>query len=165
MRIARLLKHLVTPGWLARRSFSNKALSQIEKAIRASEQEHDGELRFVIEGPLHLPYLFRPRPARARAEELFARLRVWDTEHNSGVLIYVQLVDRRIEIVADRGISKKVEQTEWDAVCRAMEASFRKKLYAEGALEAIASVTRILARRFPAQGENPNELPDKPLVL
>jgi uncharacterized membrane protein len=81
------------------------------------------------------------------------------------VLIYVQLVDHRIEIVADRGIVARVSQAEWDAICRAMESRFRQKQYLAGALEAIEGVTRILERHFPARGANPNELPDKPAVL
>ena len=96
---------------------------------------------------------------------MFAQLGVWDTEENSGVLIYVQLVDRRIEIVADRGIAHKVRQPEWDAVCRAMEQAFKQHRYEAGALQAIAAVTDILARHFPPGAANPNELPDKPAVL
>jgi hypothetical protein len=165
MKLGRVLRHAMTPGWLARRAFPRSALKGIAEAIKRSEEEHDGELRFVIEGPLHLGNLFRTQPVRARAQDLFAQQRVWDTEHNSGVLIYVQLVDRRIEILADRGISAKIEQAEWDAVCRAMEESFRKKRYAEGALEAINSITRVLACHFPARVANPNELPDEPAVL
>ena len=165
MAAGRFLKHLFAPAWLARRSFPSGTLIRIEEAIRASEQEHDGEVRFVVESVLPLHYLPGKRPSRRRAEDLFAQLKVWDTEHNSGVLVYVQLVSRHIDIVADRGIARKVEQAEWDAVCRAMEASFRKNDYLGGSLEALETITRILARHFPARGINPNELPDKPLVL
>jgi uncharacterized membrane protein len=153
------------PAWLARRSFPPRTLNRIEEAIKASEQEHDGELRFVVESVLPLHYLAGKRPSRRRAEDLFAQLKVWDTEHNSGVLLYVQLVNRHIDIVADRGIAAKVEQAEWDAVCRAMEAEFRKGSFEAGALAGLERITRILARHFPARGANPNELPDKPLVL
>ena len=165
MNFNRLLKHLFLPPWLARRSFSKGALSKIEKAIRASEQQHEGELRFVVESTLPLHYLFVRRASRRRAEELFAQLKVWDTEHNSGVLIYVQLVNRHIDIVADRGIARRVGQPEWDAVCLAMGTAFRRGKFEEGALEGLSRVTQILARHFPAAGARPNELPDKPLVL
>ncbi len=165
MDLLRFLRHISVPGWVARRGFTRAVLSSIEKAIRASEQKHDGELRFVVEGPLPLHALLGNEKPRARAEELFSRLRVWDTAHNSGVLIYVQLVDRRIEIVADRGIGARVEQAEWNAICRTMEKSFRERKFAEGALEAMERVTRLLARHFPPRGSNPNELPDKPVVL
>ena len=165
MNLKRIAKHLVTPDWAARRVFPPCALARIGEAIDASERTHSGELRFAAEAGLELPALLRGLRPRARAEEVFARLRVWDTEHNSGVLIYVQLVDRRIEIVADRGISARVPQPEWDAICRAMEAAFRERRFEQGALDAIERVTRLLARHFPARGDNPNELPDKPVVL
>jgi uncharacterized membrane protein len=159
----RPLKHLLIPHWFALRRFPKSSLRKIEQAIKASEQEHDGELRFAVEAGLPLHFL--KLSSRKRAEALFAQLRVWDTEHNSGVLIYVQLVDRRIEIVADRGIAAKVEQKEWDAVCRGMEELFKKQKYLEGALEGIERITWILARHFPPRGRHPNELPDKPVVL
>lgn len=165
MNFLRFLKHITTPGWVARRGFTRETLSKIEQAVRASEREHDGELRFAVEGPLPFLYLIHDRKPRLRAEDVFSRLGVWDTEHNSGVLIYVQLVDRRIEIVADRGIAAKVEQTEWDAICRGTEKAFKEGRFAEGALLAIERITALLARHFPPRGKNPNELPDKPAVL
>ena len=165
MNLQRIAKHFVTPDWVVRRAFPRAALARIGEAIRASERTHTGELRFAIEASLHPGALLRGQNPRARAEEVFAQLRVWDTEANSGVLIYVQLVDRRIEIVADRGISAKVQQPEWNAICRGMEAAFRERRFERGALQAIARVTRLLEQNFPARGENPNELPDLPVVL
>ena len=159
----RALKHLFLPDWVALRAFPASTLREIEKAIKASETKHDGELRFAVEAGLPLGAL-RAAP-RKRAEALFAQLGVWDTEHNSGVLIYVQLLDRRIEIVADRGIAARVEQAQWNAICRTMEVAFKKKNYLEGTLLAIEATTQILARHFPPRGRNPNELPDKPTVL
>jgi uncharacterized membrane protein len=161
--VGRALKHLFTPHWVALRPFPASALRAIEGAIKSSERLHRGEIRFAIEGPLHVGTL-RLAP-RARARQVFSQLGVWDTEENTGVLIYVQLVDRRIEIVADRGIAQRVAQAEWDAVCRAMEHAFKREQYQSGALDAIRAVTDILARHFPATGANPNELPDKPAVL
>ena len=160
---ARVLKHLVTPHWLALHPFPPATLAKIEQAVKSSERAHRGEIRFAIEGALHLHHL--RRSTRQRAREVFAQLGVWDTAENSGVLIYVQLVDRRIEIVADRGIAAKVAQAEWDAICRAMERAFKQNQYEAGALEAIQAVTAILARHFPADAVNLNELPDKPAVL
>ena len=164
-RLLRILKHLCTPDWIARRAFPEASLKKIERAIKSSEAEHDGELRFVIEASLPLRYLVGGRSSRRRALDLFAQLGVWDTEHNIGVLVYVQLVSRHIDIVADRGIARKVEQVEWDAVCRAMQLSFRKNQYEDGALQAITTITRILARHFPPHGARANELPDRPVVL
>ena len=166
MNSLRLLKHLLAPDWIARRPFTPGVLKEIEQAIKASEQTHDGELRFAVEASLPLHYLIpKGRNARRRAEELFSLLKVWDTERNSGVLIYVQLVDRRIEIVADRGIAAKVGQAEWNAVCLEMEKAFRAGRFAEGALQAVERTTTLLAKHFPARGANPNELPDKPVVM
>ena len=161
--MTRALKHLFIPHWIALRAFPSRALKKIESAIKTSETAHDGELRFAVEASL--PFSFLGRSARARAEVLFSQLGVWDTEHNSGVLIYVQLVDRRIEIVADRGIAAKVPQAEWNAICRTMEAAFKKKSYLDGSLLAIEDITKLLARHFPPRGRNPNELSDKPVVL
>jgi uncharacterized membrane protein YgcG len=161
--VSRALRHLFIPSWLAHGAFPGPALKKIEQAIKASEHRHRGEIRFAVEGPLALSGL---KPStRQRARAVFAQLDVWDTEENTGVLVYVQLVDRAIEIVADRGIAARVAQPEWDAICRAMESRFRKGEYLQGALEAIEAVTRILERHFPARGANPNELPDKPVVL
>ena len=165
MNLLRFLKHISTPGWIARRPFTPDVLKKIEQAIKTSEQRHDGELRFVVEGPLPLHALVGNETPRARAEELFSQLRVWDTAHNSGVLIYVQLVDRRIEILADRGIASKVAQSEWSAICRAMEKSFKDGRFADAALDAIGRITMLLAKHFPPLDKNPNELPDKPVVL
>ena len=163
MVTARLLRHLFIPDWVARRTFPPQTLRAIERAVKESEKHHSGEIRFAIEGGLH-PAQLR-MSTRARARQVFSQLDVWDTEGNSGVLLYVQLIDRRIEIVADRGIARKVPQAEWDAVCRAMEHAFREHQYEAGALQAIRNVTEILTRHFPSAGANPNELPDRPAVL
>ena len=161
--MTRALKHLFLPRWLAMRAFPAAALKKIESAIKASETTHDGELRFVVEAGLPLGFL--KHKTRYRAESLFSELKVWDTEHNSGVLIYVQLVDRRIEIVADRGIAAKVPQSEWNSICRRMQDRFSVREFLQGSLEGIENITAILAKHFPPQGRNPNELPDKPVVI
>jgi uncharacterized membrane protein len=161
--VSRALKHLLLPPWLVRGAFPASALARIEAAIKESERRHRGEVRFAVEGPLRLSHM--RQSTRSRAREVFAQLDVWDTEENTGVLLYVQLVDHAIEIVADRGIAARVAQDEWNALCRAMEQAFRQKRYLEGALAAIDAVTRVLERHFPARGANPNELPDKPSVI
>jgi uncharacterized membrane protein len=160
-----MLRHLLLPGWWMRRVFASADLAAIGAAISACESLHRGELRFVVEGPLPLSELWHRASSRQRAIELFASQRIWDTEENSGVLIYVQLVDRRVEILADRGIAACVAQAEWDAICRAMEANFRRGEWRQGALQAVARAGELLASHFPARANNPNELPDQPLVL
>jgi uncharacterized membrane protein len=147
------------------RAFPRHVLGAIEAAIGDSERSHDGELRFAVEGGLDLMPLLKGQSARVRACEVFSNLRVWDTRHNSGVLIYVQLVDHRIEIVADRGISALVPQAQWDAICRGMEQAFKQGQYAQGALDAIRETTALLARHFPPHNDNPDELHNRPVVL
>ena len=161
----RIIKHLFTPHWIVRKAFPGGALKRIEAAIKESEAQHDGELRFAVEAGLDLVPLLKGMSPRARAVDVFAQLRVWDTGHNSGVLIYVQFVDRRIEIVADRGIDARVQQVQWDAICRRIEIAFRAGQFEAGVLEGIREITALLARHFPPAGDNPNELPDSPVVL
>ena len=165
MDFARLLRHLAAPPWVARRAFPRATLDRVEQAIRESERLHDGELRFAVEAGLGLGLLARGVTPRERAGEVFASLGVWNTAHNSGVLIYVQAVDRRIEIVADRGIRATVAQPEWDAICRRMEEAFRAGRHEQGALDGVREITALLARHFPASGDNPDELPDRPALL
>ena len=165
MNAKRLFNHLFTPDWVARRAFPRATLDRIGLAIKESEKSHDGELRFAVEAGLDFLALLNGIAPRQRAVEVFSKLRVWDTERNSGVLIYVQLVDRRIEILADRGISEKVGQDTWDGVCRRMEQAFREGRFEAGALKGIEAITALLAQHFPPRGSNANELPDRPVVL
>lgn len=165
MKISRWFKHMITPPWLAAHRFGPALSAEIGAAVVLAEAGQRGELCFVAEGPLPFGYLWHERSARQRAADLFARLGVWDTAENSGVLIYVQLVDHRVEIFADRGIAAKVAQGEWDAICRAMEAAFKTADYRSGALAAIHRVGALLSSHFPSGEENPNELADQPVIL
>jgi len=165
MQIKRLFKHLLTPHWRIRVAYPARSLAAIEAAIARSEKTHRGELRFAVEADLPLAALLRGQTVRSRAAEVFSQLRVWDTEDNSGVLIYVQLVDRRVEILADRGIAARVPQADWDAVCRRMEQAFARGDFEAGTLTAIEEIGSRLARHFPSEGGGNNELPDRPVVL
>jgi hypothetical protein len=165
MDFKRIMRHLIAPQWLVDRKFPAATMRAIEAAIRDSERVHHGELRFAVEAGLNLWLLLHGRTPRARAIEMFSQLGVWDTENNSGVLIYVQVVDRRIEIVADRGINARVEQREWEAIARRMETAFRAGRYEGGTLEGIREITMLLARHFPPCDANPDELPNAPVVL
>jgi len=137
----------------------------IEKAIKASEGAHCGEIRFVVEAALHIESLLRGQSARERAIDVFSQLRIWDTERNNGVLLYLLLADRDVEIVADRGIHEKVGPQEWEKTCRKMEAAFRQGDFEGGVVGGLQEVTRHLAEHFPPIGDDRNELPDKPVVL
>ena len=163
--LRRIAKHLLIPDWWAHRVFPKRVLERVTEAVNTSEKLHRGELCFVVEGDLDISVLLRGMTPRQRAEAVFAQLRVWDTEQNSGVLIYVQLIDRAIEIVADRGINAKVAKTQWEGITARMESEFRKGRYEQGTLEGIASITILLKEHFPAAGENPDELPDRAVRL
>ena len=165
MQIQRILKHLLaTPGQV-KRAFPRTALDEIEQAIKASEAKHTGEIRFVVEGGLDGQPLFKDQSARERALELFSQLRVWDTQDNSGLLIYLLLADRAVEIVADRGINAKVRPIEWSTICHDMETAFAGSRYVLGVIGGVHAVTRLLVKHFPADGRSGNELPDHPVLL
>lgn len=165
MNLSRLFRHLVTPGWLAWRRFRSADREGIRLAIESSEKLHRGELCFIAEGPMPLIVSLRDTPPRARAEQLFARFGIGETLEASGILIYVQLVDRRVEILADRGIAERVAQTNWDEICREMETAFAHGAYRRGALEAIDRASRLLHIYFPAGPDNPNEIKDRPILM
>src|ERR1700723_4444519 len=151
MGIKRIGKHLLEHRWGVRRIFTPAALAAIEEAIKAGEATHSGQIRFVVEGALDGAPLFRDQPARDRALDVFSQLRIWDTAHNNGVLIYLLLADRDVEIVADRGIDAKGGAAGWAKICADMEAEFRRPNFEGGVIAGIAAVSRELARYFPAQ--------------
>ena len=157
--------HTFMPPWRWRLAFPAAALEDIEIAIKQSERQHRGELRFAIENALAPTWVWRGMTARQRATEVFSNLRVWDTEENSGALIYLLLADREVHIVADRGIAGRVPQTEWDAVAQAMQRAFRQGDFRRGSLEGIESITILLATHFPPGADNPNELSNKPVIV
>ncbi len=165
MNIKRILKHLLMTRLQLRQAFPRSTLKAIEAEIQASESRHAGEIRFVVEGALDGWPLFKGQSARERAIDLFSQLRVWDTEGNSGLLIYLLLADRAVEIVADRGIHARVGSQEWEQTCRTMETAFKQENYEDGAVSGIQAVTRHLTKHFPASGAGQNELADKPVVL
>jgi uncharacterized membrane protein len=163
--IIRFFKHFFSQPWQAKRHFSAAALDNIEQAIHASEKKHAGEIRFVVEAGLHpLEILYKKTPKK-RALELFGSLNIWDTEHNNGVLIYLLLVDRDVEIVADRGIDKYVGYAGWEKICHDMETLFRKGEFEAGVLQGIAEISAELEKHFPQMGNNKNEISNKPLIF
>jgi uncharacterized membrane protein len=165
MNLARIGRHLLEHHWRVRRVFPPPVLERIEQAIKAGEATHSGQVRFVVEGALDGAPLFRNQPARERALDMFSHLRIWDTAHNNGVLIYLLLADHDVEIVADRGIDAKVGAEDWEAICREMETDFRAGHFERGVIRGIAAVSRELTKYFPRTAGGPNELPDKPVVL
>jgi uncharacterized membrane protein len=165
MGLTRIGKHLIEHHWRVRRVFPQAALDLIEQAIKAGEATHSGQVRFVVEGALDGMPLFKGQSARERALDIFSHLRIWDTAHNNGVLIYLLLADRKVEIVADRGIDAKLGAAGWRKICAVMEADFRSGNFSGGVIKGIQALSRELATSYPKQGAGPNELPDKPVVM
>lgn len=165
MQIKRFFKHILTTPWLVQRYFPASAMRKIEAAVRDSERKHSGEIRFVVEAALHPLQLLHGITPRQRAIELFAQLGVWDTEHNSGVLVYLLLADHDVEIVADRGIHSCVGDGGWGEICKQMEAEFRQGRFEAGTILGIAQISEVLQQHFPAGTANDNEISDTPLIL
>jgi uncharacterized membrane protein len=161
--LQRILRHFVTPGWSLRRAFDAATLQAIEQAIADSERTHGGEIRFAIEASASPVHLMRGITPRHQALEAFARLGVWDTGANNGVLIYVSWADRDVEIVADRGFNGRVTVQEWSEVCRRMEQSFARGSPRQAIVEGIQAVGVLIARHFPTSDRD--ELPNRPALL
>ena len=162
----RWIRHLFLDHLALMRAFPQPVLAAIERAVAGQEKRHRGELRVAIEGGLPVQALVAGRTARERALEQFTRLRVWDTEDNAGVLIYLLLADRRVEIVADRGIHARVGDIAWETICGAMQQEFAAGRYEQGVTIGLAAVSDLLQQHFPPKrGGNPNELPDAPIVV
>jgi uncharacterized membrane protein len=165
-RFARILRHRWLDEADTRRAIPPDLVHRLAEQVKRSETQHTGEIRIYVESGLPLSYLWRHATPRERAIAMFGKLRVWDTEHNNGVLIYLLLAERAIEIVADRGLLRHVDDAQWHAIAQAMGEAFRSGNYEEGLRAALAAVTALLVRHFPATtGEdNPNELPDEPVL-
>jgi len=165
MDIKRIIKHLSVSRAALHRSFPRATLDNIERTITEVEQAHAGQIRFAVEHALDIKPLLAAQTARQRALEVFSQLHVWDTEHNNGVLIYLLLADRDVEIVADRGVHSRLGQAVWESVCQEMEAAFRAGKFEEGVIAGIRSVGAHLARHYPQEGSKINELSDRPVLI
>ena len=165
MDLRRLWRHLTLWPMHTRRRFPLATLAAIETAIAAVEKRHAGEIRFAVETSLDLRSLRVDLAPRTRALEVFSLLRVWDTERNNGVLIYLLMADRDVEIVADRGIAARVPTERWEELCRTMEAHFRDGRWREGSLAGIEGVASLLGEHFPHQGGDADEQPNRPVLL
>jgi len=165
MNIKRIMRHLSSGQAAVRRAFSARTLDAIERAISEAEMRHHGQIRFAVEAALELAPLLAGQTAQQRAVDVFSKLRVWDTELNNGVLIYLLLADRDVEIVADRGVYARLGKEGWEAICLEMEAAFRDGKFEQGVLAGIHGAGMHLARLYPRVGENANELPDSPVLI
>jgi uncharacterized membrane protein len=172
-KLKTILQHVWLDASDAERALPADMLSRLAQRVTASESRHTGEIRIYIEAALPLSYLWRlgkDSPVRAlirqRAVMLFAKLRMWDTEHNNGVLIYLQLAEHAIEIVADRGVNRLVSQQQWKTIADRMSSAFREGRFEDGLTEAIGEVSAVLVAHFPPaqDGQHANELPDEPVL-
>ncbi len=165
----RALRHLFSPPVGSR--FGGEDMQRIQQAIAASERGHCAEICFAVERALSLSDLLAGRDARARASIVFTQLRVWDTQGNNGVLIYVLLAEHAIEIVPDRGARSCIPPQAWQHACALIRQGFAENRYADAIISAIDSLTPSLAAQYPcASGigsapANPDELADFPHIL
>ncbi|MDN4053120.1 TPM domain-containing protein [Massilia sp. YIM B02763] len=164
-RFRRTLRHLLSTRAEAQRAFPPATLAAIADAITAGEQTHRGEVRLIVEKALPLAAAWDGVTNRQRALALFADYGIWDTEDNCGVLIYVNLAEHKVDIVADRGIDRRIDAATWQAVCDTLTRGFARGAFHDATLDAVAQVNALLRRHFPADGARPNELPDRPLML
>ena len=165
MELRRFWRHVLMSPLRVHRSFPAATLDAIQREVAAQEQRHRGEVCFVVEAELATAQLWRGVLSRDRAREVFATQGVWNTEENNGVLVYVLLADRKVEVVADRGVDRKVSPGEWQAICHLMEGHFRAGRFEEGAIAGVHAVSEILARHFPASAQERNELGDRPVLM
>jgi uncharacterized membrane protein len=165
-RLGRILRHRWRDESDTRRAIPPAVLQRLAGRVAASEQRHGGEIRIYVEAGLPLSYLWRDATPRERAIAMFGKLRVWDTEQNNGVLIYLLLAEHAIEVVADRGLARHVPDAQWQEIVAHMRDAFRAGRYEEGLAQAVDEVTALLVRHYPAEpgARNANELPDAPVL-
>jgi uncharacterized membrane protein len=164
-RLRRAARHAASSAAAARRVFPAATLAAISAAIGAGEQTHRGEVRLIVEKAMPLAALWAGTSNRQRALALFADYGMWDTEDNCGVLVYVNLADHKVEIVADRGIDRKIDTATWQAICQTLTAGYARGEFHDSTLAAIGQVNDLLRQHFPSNGPRPNELPDQPLIV
>jgi uncharacterized membrane protein len=166
-RLLRILKHRWLDETDAERALDEAAMQRLAQRVGASENKHSGEIRVCVEAGLPLSYLWRDAPPRERALAMFGKLRVWDTRHNNGVLIYLLLAEHAIEIVADRGLNEVVGDLQWQAVVERLREALRAGRFEQGLNDAIDAVDALLAQHFvlAPDAPNPDELPNRPWVV
>ena len=164
-RLQRHWRHWTTTAAKGRRMFPQATLDAIAQAISAGEQRHRGEVRLIVENAMPSDAIWSDMSNRQRAIALFADCGIWDTEDNCGVLIYVNLAEHKVDIVADRGIDRKIDRATWQAVCRTMTEGFKQGQFHDATLAAVGQVNALLRQHFPADGNRTNELPDRPIML
>jgi len=163
--LARLLRHLFTTAAAGRRLFPSATLKAIQAAIAQGEKLHRAEVRLIVEPAMPVADVFGGMSSRERARLLFSDYRIWDTEENCGVLVYVNLADHKVEIIADRAVGRAIAAADWQKVCRTMTAGFAAGNYHDSAIAALAQLNALLHAHFPSDGATPNELSNRPLII
>jgi uncharacterized membrane protein len=164
-KLRRILRHLFTTTATGRRAFPPAALKSIQATIAKGEDLHRAEVRLVIEPSLSLADALDGMSSRQRARELFSNYRIWDTEENCGILVYINLADHKVEIIADRGIGRLISAAQWQAVCQTMTRDFARGAYQDSVIAALEQLNEMLHAQFPADGPRPNQLSNKPIIL
>jgi uncharacterized membrane protein len=164
-KITRLLRHVTTTRATGRRTFPAHTLKAIQTAIAQGEAQHRAEIRIIVEPALTVLDVLGGQSSRERARELFAHYRIWDTEENCGILIYINLADHKVEIVADRTVNRVLGKGDWEAVCHTMTQGFARGDFHDSAIAALSQLNALLKSAFPANSTSTNELPNRPLVL
>ncbi|MES2077006.1 MAG: TPM domain-containing protein [Pseudomonadota bacterium] len=157
-RCARAWRHLRSSTGAGRRAFPPATLAAIEAAIGAGEQRHRAEIRLIVEAALPLAAAFDNVSNRARARQLFAQYGLWDTEENCGVLVYINLAEQAVDIVADRN-------ADWQEVCARLTGGFARGDFHHSTLAALEQLNALLQQHFPADGARPNQLPNDAIIL
>jgi uncharacterized membrane protein YgcG len=163
--LSRLFKHLFTTGLASRRAFPNATLQDIQTVIAEGEKQHRAEVRMIIEPSLSAQAVLSGMSSRERACELFSDYRIWDTEENCGVLVYINLADHQVEIVADRGVGRVIAAKDWTAICSSMTRGFAHGDFHDGVLAALQQLNTLLQQHYPDDGSRQNQLSDQPLML
>lgn len=168
-KFSRALRHVKTSKSHGKRAFPSATLAAIQTIITAGEDKHRAEIRLIVEPSLDLAAIMGGMTSRERAGELFTDYRIWDTEENCGVLIYINLADHQVEIIADRGIARLVPADHWHAVCKTMTDGFAQGLYHDSVVNGLQQLNAILKKYFPegesTQSPQSNQLSNQPILL
>ena len=165
IHFSRLFKHLFATSRQTKKHFPLSGLQLIEDRIAESEIGHSGQIRVVIETTLSPYAIWHQQSSRERAIEVFSLQKIWDTENNNGVLIYLLMADHAFEIIADRGVHQKVGDEFWKKVCEMMEIHLKNSDFQTGVLTGIYEIDQILRQFYPASVITPNELSDEPILI
>lgn len=164
-KLHRLVRHLFTTKATARRFFPSDSLHALQTVIAQGEAMHRAEIRVIIEAALSLPAVAQGSSARQRAHKLFSTYRIWDTEENCGILLYINLADRKVEILADRTVNRLLSKQEWQTICHMITQGFANNVYQDSLLAGLRHLNDLLKTRFPQTGVDANQLSNRPVLL